>query len=108
MILKDSTVSGNSARWDGGAIENYYATVELFNSTISGNSAGGLGGAIDNWGGTVESTNSTIVMNRADADGNGSGSGGGIYNYKPSSVTLLNNTLLAGNLLGAGGQRQPE
>lgn len=107
VILKDSTISGNSAKRDGGAIENYYATVELFNSTISGNSAGGLGGAIDNWGGTVESTNSTIVMNRADADGNGSGTGGGIYNYNTSSVTRLNNTLLAGNLLGAAGSDTP-
>ena len=107
VILRNSTVSGNSAGRDGGAIENYDATVKLFNSTISGNSAGRLGGAIDNWGGTVESTNATIVMNRADADGDGSGSGGGIYNYNPSSATLLNNTLLAGNLLGAAGGDSP-
>jgi hypothetical protein len=107
VILRNSTVSGNSAEWDGGAIENYSATVKLFNCTISGNSAGGLGGAIDNWRGTVQSTNATIVMNRADADGNGSGSGGGIYNYKTPSATLLNNTLLAGNLLGAAGSDSP-
>ncbi|MFC1596540.1 choice-of-anchor Q domain-containing protein [Planctomycetota bacterium] len=107
LVLRDSTVSGNSAKRDGGAIENYFATVKLFNSTVSGNSAGGLGGAIDNWGGTVESTNSTIVMNRADADGNGSETGGGIYNLNASSVALLNNTLLAGNLLGVAGSDSP-
>jgi hypothetical protein len=65
------------------------------------------GGAIDNWGGTVESTNSTIVLNRADADGNGSGSGGGIYNLNASSVAHLNNTILAGNLLGIAGSDSP-
>jgi hypothetical protein len=45
-------------------------------------------------------------MNRADADGDGSGTGGGIYNYDTffrPAVTLLNNTLLAGNLMGAVG-----
>ena len=48
-MIADSTISGNSAARDGGAIENYYATLELTNSTISGNSAGRSGGAIDNW-----------------------------------------------------------
>jgi len=105
--ITSSTLADNSARLDGGTIENYFATVELINSTISGNSAGGVGGAIDNWGGTVTSTNSTIVKNRADADGNGSGAGGGIYSYSTSSITLLNNTPLAGNLLGGAGSDSP-
>ena len=53
-------------------------------------------------------TNCTITGNRADADGDGSGTGGGMYNYIQLLLRpLLNNTLLAGNLLGAAGSDSP-
>jgi hypothetical protein len=108
VVLRNSTVNGNSARRDGGAIENFFATVELVNTTVSGNTAGRFGGAIDNYsGGTLKATNATVVLNRADADGDGSGTGGGVYNFNASSIATLNNTLVAGNLIGAADTETP-
>jgi predicted outer membrane repeat protein len=108
VVLRNSTVNGNSARRDGGAIENFFATVELVNTTVSGNTAGRFGGAIDNYsGGTLKAANATVVLNRADADGDGSGIGGGVYNLDSSSIATLNNTLLAGNLVGTADVETP-
>ena len=74
LSLTNSTVSGNTATYDGGGIFNY-GTLTLTNSTVSGNSAAFYGGGIFNeYGLTL--TNSTVSGNTATYYG-----GGGIFNY---------------------------
>ncbi len=107
LKLYDSTLAANSARREGGAVENLFGTLEIVNSTISGNSTNGDGGGVWNLG-TMTVTNSTITGNRADADGDGVGSGGGIFDDGSSSLPLFNNTLVAGNLLGPEGADRPD
>ena len=104
--IKDSTLSGNWAGKEGGAIDNNFAALKITNSTISGNSTDGVGGAIYDWGGSLEITNGTFTGNRADADGNGTGDGGALYD-DGSATYLLHNTIVAGNLLGAAGSDGP-
>jgi predicted outer membrane repeat protein len=107
--ISGSTISGNTSVVEGGGIENFGGTLSLRNTTVSGNSTEGQGGGI--WSlGTLEMTNTTIAFNRADAEGNGDGSGGGLHHVASTSYPdpLLNNTLVAGNLLGAAGSDAPE
>ena len=104
--INDSTLSGNWAGREGGAIDNNFAAFKITNSTISGNSSDRVGGAIYNWGGSLEITNGTLTGNRADADGNGSGDGGGLYD-DGGATYLLHNTIVAGNLLGVAGSDSP-
>ena len=102
----DSTLSGNTATADGGAIFNASGVLSVLNSTLSGNSAANEGGGIDNAGNTTL-VNVTVSNNTA-------GAGGGFlnqtyqemvwnpytHNYdvvtkdRPTSVA---NTILAGN-----------
>ena len=107
-VLKvfNSTFSGNSTGREGGAIENYYATLDIVNSTISGNTSKRDGGGIWNQG-ALNITNSTIFGNRAAANTDGSGTGGGLWNWPGYEVQVLNNTILAGNVVGLPGSDNP-
>ena len=86
--------NGGKTTTGGGGILNS-GTLTLINSTVSGNSARENGGGIYN---TSQSTanlfNATITDNRADFDLNGSGTGGGVYN---EFIFNFGNTIIAGN-----------
>jgi len=49
LTISGSTVSGNSASYDGGGIYNFFGMMTVSGSTLSGNSAEN-GGAIYNLG----------------------------------------------------------
>jgi hypothetical protein len=103
MMIKNSTLSGNSASTAcstsiscgvgvGGAFYTFGGTVTLNNSTVSGNSAyrcsgascGGRGGAIVNGSGNLTMNNSTVNENSA----------GGIFN---GGTATLQNSIIAKN-----------
>jgi predicted outer membrane repeat protein len=86
--VASSTVSGNAATADGGAIYNDgssfgYGNVNLGTSTISGNRAGGNGGGIYNTVGTVDATSTPVEFNMA-----GTGGGGVFDGPGPDTVAL--------------------
>lgn len=63
LLLVDSTVSNNSARWSGGGIYSFFnTTTTILRSTISGNTSGDVGGGIRSLG-NVTISNSTISGN---------------------------------------------
>ena len=79
LDITGSTISGNSADYHGGGIENYDGTLTITDSTISGNSAP-YGGGIYNYG-TLDITGGTISDNTAN-------DGGGIYLTSETEVTI--------------------
>lgn len=98
----NSTLAGNSAIQNGGAIFNSGGTVFIANSTLSNNGVNGRGGAIFNsadaaFTSTVNIHSTTITGNRAR---NG---GGGIHQQRDSfsqnATSQIANTILAGNTL---------
>jgi hypothetical protein len=104
LILRDTTVSGNTAtgfRGGGGLYlsstqQGGSASCVIVNSTISGNNAALDGAGIYNGPQSQLSVySSTITNNQADSDFNGSGLGGGIYNG--GNGVSLRETILAGN-----------
>lgn len=87
LYLKNSTVSGNGATADGGAIYNdgavnQFGNVNLTASTLSANRAGADGGGIYNTQGTVDAANSPVSFNMAVA-------GGGIYDGPGTDTVSL-------------------
>ena len=108
LVLRNSTVSGNSAGYGGGIfVQSSRAVaqdVQIINSTISGNFATDSGGGISsNFSTNTTIRNSTITGNRSDPDG----SGGGIEIYGSSELTL-HNSIVAGNFNGATGNDSPD
>ena len=92
LTLNSSTVSNNMAV-DGGGISNW-GIVTLNNSTVSSNTAsGGYGGGIISQGGGTLTLNSSTVSNNMAVHG------GGISNW--GALTLLQNTIVAGNTAGS-------
>lgn len=94
-----STLSGNSAGQEGGAIYgDNDVIVNLRRSTLSGNSAGREGGAIyvDDLGSIVNVFNSTISGNTSATNG------GGIYADR-APVNLINSTIAFNSAGGDGG-----
>lgn len=101
LTLSGTAVVSNTG-FVGGGIYNT-GTLSVTNSTMSGNTARGDGGGITNAStGRVSLNNVTIAGNTADSDQNGSGGGGGINNGDSASIHL-SNTLLAGNTGATGG-----
>lgn len=97
LMVTNSTISNNSASYDGGGIYNYQGTVTVNNSTISGNSAqDGNGGGIFNYQGTIIVENKSIISDNSVQDLIGGfyngGYGGGIYNVG-GMVTITNSTI---------------
>ena len=90
--VTNSTLSGNSAE-RGGGIFNYGGTVTMTNSTFSGNSAQ-YGGGIFNGQSKVIVRNSTLSNNRAGTSGGGISSNGG-----NRAITIIHNTIVAGNVI---------
>jgi hypothetical protein len=108
LLLKDSTISNNSAAGSGGGIFNNSGfnnsgTVTITNTTISNNSAEKSGGGISNGDGTYSYTAGTITINNTTISGNSAKeNGGGIFNgdglssYTEGIITM-NNTTISGN-----------
>ncbi|HEY8748065.1 MAG TPA: DUF4082 domain-containing protein [Tepidisphaeraceae bacterium] len=92
--ISGSTFSGNSGAI-GGAVGSLFGDLTAFNCTFYGNSTLTRGGALA-LGGPNTLTNCTIYGNTAGA------SGGGIWSNSTTSTTI-NNTIVAGNMLSAGG-----
>ena len=93
-----STVSGNFAASDGGAVRTAAELLGIVNSTLEGNEADGRGGGIYGAPGSFAALNAvTIARNRADADDAGVDSGGGLYGDGGSDVLEVDNSLIARN-----------
>ena len=90
LMLRNSTITGNSAPGLGGGILNDSGTLTIIESTISGNeSASGPGGGIDSRNGsTLNIINSTVTGNSAEEEGGGIASSG---------TTSLSSTTITGN-----------
>lgn len=103
VSIANSTISDNVSE-DGGAIMNNAnggtTLMTITNSTISGNTATRFGGGFRNEGGLVL-TNVTVTNNRGNSDGDVSGQGGGIF-LQGLTQPILKNTIIAGNVQGAG------
>ena len=108
LLLKDSTISNNSAAGSGGGIFNNSGfnnsgTVTITNTTISNNSAEKSGGGISNGDGTYSYTAGTITINNTTISGNSAKeNGGGIFNgdgssYDTEGIITMNNTTISGN-----------
>jgi len=127
LTVTDSTISGNSASFDGGGIENT-GTLTVTNSSINGsNSAARDGGGIDSNGGlsmtisgsTISDnsagngggmcacgyTGPTTTVTNSTISGNSAGTGGGIWNVAqhPSGLTVLNSTISGNSATGNPG-----
>lgn len=91
LLVRDSTVSGNSVGAYGGGINNRGSAM-VENSTISGNTAFS-GGGIKSW--------STMTISSSTVTGNFATWGGGV-NQSGGPVTL-ENTIVAMNMVSGGG-----
>ncbi len=100
VILIDSTVSANYARFNGGGVEDVGGTVTAINSTMSGNQSAYSGG-VHAVSASVTLTNSTVSNNSATVAGGGGGGGSAIL---LGSKLTLTNTILSGNTAGLASQ----
>jgi CSLREA domain-containing protein len=97
VTVTNSLISGNTSDGGGGGIfDRTSGPINVINSTLSGNTARGGGGIAVQGLATVKIVNSTISGNSA----LNAGAGGGL-GLAPT-VTVLRNTIIAGNL-GTGG-----
>ena len=82
--LVNCTLTGTSAQYNGGAIDNVGggATLDVTQCTILGNSAGGAGGGIDNYQAQLNVANSIIADNGTD-----------LYNWDSSYITIYSNNI---------------
>lgn len=104
LTVTGSTVSGNSATYGGGIANDGTLTVK--SSTISGNSADSVGGGIssttDSVSGTTPNPTEETTVTNSTISGNISGIGGGVYNA--NGLTLIENTTVTGNTSAPDGQ----
>jgi CSLREA domain-containing protein len=106
VIIRNSSIAYNHTYGSGGGIDNVVGSrdhLTMTNSTVSSNSANYDGGGIRNYRNIVMLTNNTIAQNVADHDQNGSGDGGGIYYARGDyGVISSTNNVLANNLDQSG------
>ncbi|MCX7719104.1 MAG: hypothetical protein N2111_11985 [Candidatus Sumerlaeaceae bacterium] len=101
-LISSTTLHDNLAErpvtFGGGGLYVEGATVSIRNSTLSGNRAFENGGAImTNSASTLVSLeNATLTANRCDIDGINAGQGGGIH--RANGTVLMANTIVAGNV----------
>jgi len=105
LTVVASTLSGNSAGFGGGIMNNGEAgsaTLTLVASTLSSNSAAGGGGGILNWG---QSGNATLTINASTFSGNAAGgSGGGAImnnNFAGAGTVEIGDTIFNAGAAGA-------
>lgn len=116
LTVNNSTITGNTARDDGGAINSYGnitngAIVTINNSTLSGNTASGNGGALSNTSFTSPAppapNSAVMIINNSTITGNNANVGGGIaslgQNSDNSAVVTVNNSTISGNTAVFGG-----
>ncbi len=100
MILNESSLYGNVAEGQGGAVANKgdASTIGvLMNVTVSDNAAkGNAGGVLNAAAGKIGLYNVTLADNRADSNSDGTGQGGGIF--VESGDVVLANTILGNNM----------
>jgi hypothetical protein len=65
LSVSNSTISGNSATFDGGGICTFSGAVSFSNCTLTANQCQGGGGAIEDFSPTLTATNSSFVGNTA-------------------------------------------
>jgi predicted outer membrane repeat protein len=100
LIITESALFNNSSAFDGGAAYILDGPVTLRNVTISGNSARHNGGGIFITD-TIQTltvanlNNVTISNNLADSDNDGNGNGGGIF--RAAGAAQVQNSIIAGN-----------
>lgn len=94
LTLRDSTITGNTARYGGGIYNNPTGKLVLERSLVSGNHAvkpaaeeEAHGGAVYNWGGSIAIHNSTISGNDAGNDG------GALMNANNGEVLITESTI---------------
>jgi len=98
MVIKNSTVSGNSAAIGGGLYIGGI-NVTVLNSTISGNYSIGDGGGVYFFVGTGGLYNVTVAQNRANADElKADATGGGVF-VKAGATLYAANSIVAGNVV---------
>ena len=95
ITISRSTIEGNEAHGDGGAVWSVDNEVLLDRATIADNVAAGNGGAVAVEAGTVTVTTTTLTANAAD-------DGGGVYVSADAEVSLEYATL-ADNIAGGDG-----
>ena len=104
LAMTDSLVASNTATSGngGGIYVDASAELNFTNGTVSGNTAQQAGGGFYFNGvtNTVWLVNATVAANRAVAAGTKGHCGGGIYTSSPE--ILLQNTIIAYNVRGAG------
>ena len=102
MIIKNSTLTGNSAGTAcstsiscrvgvGGAFYTFGGAVTLNNSTVAGNSAYRCSGVCSGTGGAIVNGSGNLAMNNSTVSGN---SAGGIFN---DGTATLQNSIVANN-----------
>ena len=108
ITIDNSTFSGNSTEWSGGAVTNmdlgdFASSVTVTNSTFSGNATEGYGGAINNGSGTglAGGNDATVTVINSTFAGNLAKYGGAISNSGETSVT--NSTLVKNTAIEGGG-----
>ena len=105
MTIIGSTLSGNAAAYDGGAITSTGSNVlTIIDSTISGNSAQLGGGGVSAYGSSSVVIVNTTFSQNATAGHPSDSQGGGLYLGNTGGTTLTNVTI-AGNAaqLSGGG-----
>jgi CSLREA domain-containing protein len=97
LILQRSALSSNTARINGGAIENWDGDLTAADCVFASNQAEHGGAINNNANGTLTAHGCTFGSNVA------SGTGGGIFNDNDSDATLENSTLSANTATYEGG-----
>lgn len=95
-VIRNSTLSNNSATMDGGAILANVSSLTVQSSVLRNNHAGLSGGALSVSSGSVALTNVTVGGNTAAQNG------GGIYVGSGATASLTSSTI-AGNQAAVGG-----
>ena len=97
LTVRNSTISGNTARAGGGGIDHSTGNASITNSVIYNNTAQNGGGGIYNRGNSLYVANTTVSGNTATT-----GAGGGILTIQ-SSTSLLNASIAFNSANSGGG-----
>jgi hypothetical protein len=102
LTLTDSTLSGNTATDDGGAVKVHTddELVSITGSTITGNTAGGYGGGV-----ALRHVYDVTIASTVVSGNTAGGKGGGLYlhAHDPSTVTISTSTISGNTATGDDG-----